>query len=273
MQPRRLVNLRTLLFHNEIFVQCFQKLLGCQAVEIFHHAVIINDGQLVGREADGHEVIVLLVAPMMGILLGLLGTHQGGSRTAMVPVGNVKGRHLGKLARDGSDVFRLVDNPEGMAETVVGSHKVIHRFLCCIAGNEGIKCLVVGIGKEYRLDVGIVHADMLHAVFLLVATSQLVLLDDSVHIIRHVGTYHQAELGLAVHGLGVDIIIFLFVLHQPTLVLKLLEILRGLLIDTRIAFIGTYRKINLGLDDMIERHLITFGLSTGFVRVQHVVRA
>ena len=210
---------------------------------------------------------------MVGVLLGLLSTHQGSGSATMMSVGNIEGRHLGKFACNGVDILLLVDDPERMSETITRSDKVINRFLCRIAGNDSIERLVVGIGEEHGFDVGIVHADVLHAVFLLVATGQLVLLDDTVHVVGHVCTYHQTELRLAIHRLGIDVIVFLLVLHQPSFVLKHLEVLGSLLIDARIVLVGTYRKVYLGLDNMIERHLITLGLGTSFIGVQHVIGA
>ena len=65
------------------------------------------------------------------------------------------------------------------------SDKVVYRFPDCITGKDGIQRSVIGIGKEYGLNVGIVHADMLHTVLLFITTSQLVLLDLSlIHILQ-----------------------------------------------------------------------------------------
>ena len=47
-------------------------------------------------------------------------------------------------------------------------------------GNDRIQHCIVGISEEYGLDVGIVHTDMLHAVFFLVAAGKLMLLDNAV---------------------------------------------------------------------------------------------
>ena len=112
--------------------------------------------------------------------------------------------------------------------------------------------VVVGIGKEHRLDVGIVHTHMFHAVFLLVATCELVLLDDAIQIVRHVSTHHQSVLRLAVHGLRIDVVILLLVLHQPTLVLKHLEILDSFLVNTRVVLVGARLEIDFRLDDVIQ---------------------
>lgn len=90
---------------------------ACSQQHTYRSAVIVNNSQLVGREAHGHEVIVLFVTTVIGVLLGFLCTHQSGSGAAMMPIGNVEGGHLGKLLGNGINVLLLVYNPEGMTET------------------------------------------------------------------------------------------------------------------------------------------------------------
>ena len=184
---------------------------------------------------------------MIGILSGFLRTHQGCCCTAVVPVGNVKCRHLGEFFGYDLNIFLPVDNPECMAETVVRSHKVINRLLCRVTGNDRIQHCIVGISEEYGLDVGIVHTDMLHAVFFLVAASKLMLLDNAVHVIGHVCAHHQTILRLTVHGLGIYVIVLLIVLHQPAFVLEHPEVLGRFPVHTFIVLVRTYRKSISGL--------------------------
>ena len=93
---------------------------------------------------------------------------------------------------------------------------------------------------------------MFHAVFLLVTTGQFMFFDDPVHIIGNIRSYHQSILGLAIHGLCIYIIIFFFILHQPALVLKHLEIFGSLLIYFRIMFVCSGREINFRFYNMIK---------------------
>ena len=153
-----------------------QKLFGSHAVQVLHHPVIVNNSQLVGREAHSHEIIVFFVTTVIGVLLAFSAPTKAAAALAMMPIGNVEGGHLGKLLGNGINVLLFVYNPEGMTETVTRSDKVVYRFPRCITGNDGIQRSVIGIGKEYGLNVGIVHADMLHTVLLFITTSQLVLL-------------------------------------------------------------------------------------------------
>ena len=53
MQRIRFVDIRTFVFDNEVLFEGFEELLVRQAVQIFHHAVIIDDIELIIREAYG----------------------------------------------------------------------------------------------------------------------------------------------------------------------------------------------------------------------------
>ena len=92
---------------------------------------------------------------------------------------------------------------------------------------------------------------MLHAVLLLVTARQLMLLDHPVHVVGHVSSYHQSILRLAVHGLGINIVTRLVVLHQPALFLEHPEVRYRLVVHTRIMLVRPFRKINFRLDDVV----------------------
>ena len=139
-----------------------------------------------------------------------------------------------------------------MAEAVVRCHEIIHRLLCRIFRHHRIEHLAFRISEEHRFDVRIVHPHMLHTVFLLVAARQLMLLDYSVHVVGHVSPHHQTILRFAVHGLGINIITRLVVLHQPALFLEHPEVLHRLVVHPRVVLVGTFREVNLRLDDVIQ---------------------
>ena len=149
-----------------------------------------------------------------------------------------------------------------MAEAVNRSNEVVLWLSGCIAHDEFVEHCIVRIGKEYRFDVGIVHADMLHAVFLLVATCQLVLLDVALHVVIRMCTDNKTILRLALHGLSVDVIVLLVVLHQPSIILELLEVFSSFLVDARVVLRGAYREVNLWLDDVIQTLFIVASLGT-----------
>ena len=210
---------------------------------------------------------------MLRILLSLLGAYKGCRCTTMMAVGYVEGWHLAELFCDGSNVLIIGNCPELMAETVNRCYEIINRCSCGIAVDEFVEYAVVGIGKEYRLDIGITYAYMLHAVFLFVATGKFVLLDYTVHIVIDEGSYNETVLCLAIHCLGVDVILLLVVLYKPTFLLKFTEIVGSLLVDTRVVLAGAWLEVDLGLDDMIKTHLVVACFGTGFFRVEHIVRA
>ena len=165
-----------------------------------------------------------------------------------------------------------------MSESVDRSHKVVFRLCLRVFTDQIKKNLVVGISKENRLDVRVVHAYVLHAVLLLISTCELMLFDDPVLIVTAICAHNYSILGLFLITIGwqtrslrIDIIMFLIVLHKPSLILELLELLCRTLIDFRVVLISTLRKIDFRADDMIERHLIVASLPTGFFRVQDII--
>ena len=188
---------------------------------------------------------------MSRVLSGFLRTDQGGGGGTVMAVGNIQGRHFAEQFRDAGNISRLVNDPERMAETVVFRDEVIFRIAGCIFGDNLVQFGIVGISKEHRFDIGIIHPDMLHAVLLLVTPCQLMLLDNAIHIIGHIRTDNQAVLCLAVHGLGIHIVTFLLILHQPALFLEHPEIGGSFQINGRIVFIRPDRKVDLWFDDMI----------------------
>ena len=99
-----------------------------------------------------------------------------------------------------------------MSESVNRSNEIIFRFLSGIFGYNRIQYFIVRISKEYRFDIRIIHPNMFHAVFFFIAACQFVLFNYSVQIIIYIRTYHQAILRFTVHGLRIDIILFLFIL-------------------------------------------------------------
>ena len=139
-----------------------------------------------------------------------------------------------------------------MAEAVTRSYKIIFRFLRSVFLNNSIQFCIIGISEKYRFNVGIIHTYMFHPVFFLVTAGQFMLLDNTIHIIGNIGTYYQTILSLTIHGLCIHIIVFLFVLHQPTFVLKHPEILSSLVIHLRIMLVCTCRKVYFRFDDMIK---------------------
>ena len=91
----------TAIFHLEIERKGRQELLRCDSVEVGHHTVVVEDGELLSGEADGQIEVVLLAAGVGGIGRGTLLPHTCSSGTAVVAVGDVKAVHLVELVGDG----------------------------------------------------------------------------------------------------------------------------------------------------------------------------
>ena len=165
----------------------------------------------------------------------------------------------------------VVDDPELVTETVDGGDEVVLRLRSGIAHKEFVENCIIGIGEEDGLDVGIVHADMLHAVFLLIATGELVLLDATGHVVVGMGAHHKSVLRLTIHRLRIYVIMFARILNEPALVLELLEVLCSLFVDTGVILRGADGEVDLGLNDVVEALLVVAGLCPRLFTVEDVV--
>ena len=93
-------------------------------------------------------------------------------------------------------------------------------------------------------------------------------------ILRLAGDYtrdYLVVLRAAVHGLRIYIIVFLVVLHEPSLALECVEILDGALVHLGGVLVLAGSEVDFGLDDVVERLGVAFGLGTCFLAVEHIV--
>ncbi len=269
---RGFVNGCAFVFYVEMLFQFLQKLLLGETVQIFHHAVVVNHSELIVGEADRQKVVVFFVAAVVRILFSAFGTNQCSRRRAMVTIGNVERGHGGKKFCNALNISLIIYNPEMMSKAV-GRHKIVFWLACRDAFHNGVQLVVVRIGKEHRLDVGRVDAHMFHAIFFFVAAREFVFFDYSVQIVVYRSSNAQSILRFAVHGLCVDVVMVVGVLHQPAFLLEFVEIFHRLVVHARIVFVGASREINFGFDDVIERHFVALGFGTSLVRIQHIVWA
>ena len=158
-----------------------------------------------------------------------------------------------------------------MTKTITGSNKIIFRCSFNNFSNDGIQFIQMRICEKNRFYIGIIYPYMFHSVFFFIPTGQLMFFDMTVDIIIHTGTYNQAILCPAVHCLGIHIVFFHIILHQPTLCTKSGKVFSGFCIYFFIMFIRSRFKIYFRFDDMIQRHLISFSFRTGFFGVQYII--
>ena len=156
-----------------------------------------------------------------------------------------------------------------MPETVL-VHEMVLGLPGGITRDDGVQCFIVTVCEEDGLDVGILYAHVDHAVVFLVLAGEFVLLDAALGIVVGMGAEHEAELGAAVHGLGIYIVAFLRVLLQPPALLPLLEIDDSAVVDALVV-VGQYGiEIDLGLGD-VQQGLLPCHI-LGFLGVQNVIR-
>ena len=248
-----------------------------EAVEVFDHAVVVDDVQLVVGEDDSHEVVVLLLAGVVGVLLLLLLSHEGGGGATVVTVGDVHGGNL--LVEDVDELgdgLLVVDDPEAVAEAVFLGDEVIDGLLGGDAGHDLVDAGDGGIGEEDGLHVGVGDADVFHAVLFLVLAGEFVFLDDLVDIVLAVGAGHDAVLPLGVlvfgvHALGVDVEFLLLILHQPAEVLEQVVVLDDLEVHFGRVLVGAFGEVDLSLGDMQQAVGVALAFHAGLFAVQYVV--
>ena len=136
VQLLRTIFIGAFVLNIEVLGQCVEELAGCHTIQVAHHAVVVEYGELACREAHGHEVVVFLVAAVVGVLLCTLSSHKCGCCAAMMAVGYVECGHFSKLVGDGLDVFVVGHTPQSMTESVDRCHKVVFRFSLCISVDE-----------------------------------------------------------------------------------------------------------------------------------------
>ena len=209
---------------------------------------------------------------MVRIVLSLLCTYQSSCSTTVMAVSDVESWHLSELLCDGLDVSIVGNNPELMAESVNRRNKVVLRLTSGIAHNQLVEHSIVRICEEHRLDVSVINANMLHAVFLLVAACQLMLLDGAVHIVVNESTNHKTILCLAVHGLSVDIVRLLLILTKPSLILELLEVLSSLLVHSGVVLACARLKVDFRLYNVVKALFVIASLSSCLFAVENIIR-
>ena len=62
MQTSRFIDFSAFFFYRKILADSSQELFRRQAIQVFYNTVVINNGQLVSRETNGHEVIIFFMA-------------------------------------------------------------------------------------------------------------------------------------------------------------------------------------------------------------------
>ena len=214
---------------------------------------------------------------MFGVLLFLLLSHEGGSGTAVVAVGDVHGGNL--LVEDVDELGNggfVVNDPEAVAEAVFLGDEVVDGFLGGDASHNLVDAGDGGIGEEDGLHVGIGDADVFHAVLLLVLTGELVFFDDLVHVVLAVGAGHDAILPfgvgiLGVHALGVDVEFLLFVLDQPAEVFEQVVVLDHLEVHFGRVLVGAFGQVDFSLGHVQQAVGVALAFNAGFFGIQYVV--
>ncbi len=185
---------------------------------------------------------------------------------------DVKIWNFSEFFRDGGYSFGVIYHPEGMSEAI-GRYEIIFGSACGSFAYNILKHFVVRESEEHRFDICIVASYVLHAVFLFITACELMLFDSSFHVVGHPCSNHEAILCAAIHGLCVDIVVLLVILHKPAVFLEFPEVFNRFVVDSGIMLVKTYFEINLRFDDMVKTFFITLRFFTGFLAVEDIIRA
>ena len=271
MQGHRAVLLRAFILDCERLFQLFEKFGGRQAVQVLHHAVVVDDAELVGREGHREEITILLTTRMARIIGAALLSHTRSGGRAVMSVGNIERRNARKNLRNAVVGLLVADHPQLVSEAVVGREIILRSVVFHHVGDNGVDLGIVGISEEHRFDIGFLVAHVDHAVLLLVGTRQFVLLDGARKVILEMAAHRKAVLRAAVHRLRIYIIVLFGVLAEPAFGLPFAEILNRFVVNGLRMLVGDRLEVDLGFDDVQQRTLR--GLGFRLDGVEHIVRA
>ena len=76
---------RLRVLHVEVLTHLVEELLRSEAVEVAHHAVVVDDLEVRSRESHSREIVVFLVAAMVGVVLGLFCAYEAAAALRWCP--------------------------------------------------------------------------------------------------------------------------------------------------------------------------------------------
>ena len=269
MQLRGSIGLGAAVRKFEVGLQGLLELFRGQAVQVLYHTVVVQDLELPFREADRHEEVVFLVSGVMRVLPALFGAHACSRRGAVMTVGHVESIHLVREDfRDAGNRSVVRNGPEAVAEVVLVD-EVVFRLAGRSLGNDGGELRIVFVCEENRFDVGVLDADVHHAVVFLVLAGELVLFDEPGGVIVGMRAKHEAVLGTGSHGLGVDVVALLGVALEPAALLPLGKVFHRTVVHPRVVVFQKRIEVYFRLGD-VEQTLLSCHI-LGFLRVENVV--
>lgn len=186
-------------------------------------------------------------------------------------VGDVECRYGLEELRYAAVLVGVTDNPELVAEAVIRGEVVFGGRVGHDIVDNGVDLFIVGVCEEYGFEVGLLVADVLHAVLLLVGTCELVLLDRPGEVILEVAAHDYAVLRAPIHRLGIDVVVLVVVLTQPASLLPQAEVLDSLVIYFGRVLVDLIVEVDLGLDYVQQRAL--GGLIACLGRIEYVIGA
>ena len=140
---------------------------GVKAIQVFQHAIVGQDLQLVVRKNDAQKK-----RAVAGAFARLENPRR--RRAAMMAVGNIETGNRRKGAANRFDCRRFAHSPGRMADAVRGDEIGVGR-LRSLGGSQGVNSLTRAKRQEDRAGLGIKGFDVADAVIFFVRPGEFVL--------------------------------------------------------------------------------------------------
>ncbi len=237
--------------HLEVLLDLGEEGVPIHPDGVLDHAVVVHDQHLVVGEDHAEEVVVGLLAGVVGVPVLAQRPHPRRRRRPVMAVGDIELGHRGEGRDQRIDIRRLVDHPEHMLDPV-GSDEIVGRLPCGQPFDQRIDLGSRAIGQEDRSGVGVERLDVAGPIVLLLRPRVLVLLDQIGLVLVDARPGHETGLDVVAHPLPVEIERRPFLADEHPVVLELLQILRALGIDRGRVEVDPGFEIDLGFDDVQE---------------------
>ena len=251
--------------HVELRAELREQLVPGQPAEIAHHAVVVEDPQLVVRKGDDEEPLVAPVRTAAAVC-----SDARSSRRAVMAVGDIDRRHRVEQPADPLDHRGVADRPDRVADAAVGDHVGLRRAARELR-EQRVERRRRGIRGEHRPGLRVQRLHVAHPVVLLVRPRELVLADAVRVVRRHRRGDRDAGLHEIAESESVDVVRRRCIAHQHARITHAGEVLGALRIDRARERVGARRQVDLGLGDVQKAPRLARGAGTRLVARKDVV--
>jgi hypothetical protein len=239
------------LLEIKVLADPVEELLVSQAIQRLENSIVVLNPQIVRGVADCHKVIESLFSrdfPTLGNRsVSSHFTHIVSGCCSVVAVSHVKGTNFCELLRK-VDSLVLGELPEHVADPVITGYITVRSRRRDDIVNAGFDDLLVLFeGQEDRSDIRTLNIGQLGSVEFLLGQSVLMPFYPILLVVLDAGQAHDATLGVAIHGLLVDVHRVVLVLDQVSLFDEVLQGISALLVYLVAVGVHVLGQVNLRL--------------------------